>query len=168
MMYGHIEKHHDIIQHLLLLRQLQDMTQGFFAFIPWSFKPDNSPLGKIVKNPASESRYLRIIGVARLLLDNFPHIQASWYSEGHKTGQLALEFGADDFGGTLLEENVLTQANYRHQTTLENVINTIHDAGYIPMQRDALYQTINEYDDPHFFQPRVLPQLPNIKAQQSA
>ncbi|MCK5573762.1 MAG: dehypoxanthine futalosine cyclase, partial [Bacteroidetes bacterium] len=117
MMYGHIEKDDDIIEHLDVIRQLQDESGGFTAFIPWSFKPGNTPLQKNIPHYATSTRYLQMIALSRIYLDNFQHIQASWFSEGKKTGQIALHFGADDFGGTLLEENVHAAANFVNRTS---------------------------------------------------
>jgi cyclic dehypoxanthinyl futalosine synthase len=156
MMYGHVETSVEIVEHLLKLRDLQARTGGFYAFIPWSYKPAGNRLGKTVTQTASEAMYLRIIALSRLILDNFPHIQASWFSEGRKTGQLALTFGADDFGGTLLEEHVLRGTNDLAHTTLEEVLHLIHDAGYIPVQRDTLYQTLTIYEEPKYFKNRLL------------
>ena len=102
----------DIIEHLDVVRDLQDETGGFTAFVPWSFKPGNTPLEKIIPQYATPVRYLQMIALSRIYLDNVPHIQASWFSEGKKTGQIALHFGADDFGGTLQEENVHAAARY--------------------------------------------------------
>lgn len=141
MMYGHLETPAEIVEHLFSLRTLQARTGGFYAFIPWSYKPAGNRLGKTVTTSASPALYLRIIGLSRLVLDNFPHIQASWFSEGRKTGQLALEFGADDFGGTLIEEQVLRGSNDLAHTTVEDILHIIHDAGYMPVQRDTLYFT---------------------------
>jgi cyclic dehypoxanthinyl futalosine synthase len=155
MMYGHVETPDDIVDHLFALRTLQSRTGGLYAFIPWSFKPGNTKLSEKVKTTASGAQYLRVIGLARLVLDNVPHIQASWFSEGRKTGQLALEFGADDFGGTLIEENVLQQADFRNVTTTDEVVHIIHDAGYVPAERDTLYETIRVYDDEAYFQSRI-------------
>lgn len=146
MMYGHIEKDEDIIEHLESLRKLQDETGGFTAFIPWSFKPGNTPLEKIIPHYASSTRYLQIIALSRIYLDNFAHIQASWFSEGKKIGQIALHFGADDFGGTLLEENVHAAANYVSKTNTDEVINLIKEAGFIPAQRTTLYQIIKIFE----------------------
>ena len=98
-MYGHVDRPVDWLEHLNRVRDLQDETGGFTAFIPWSFKPGNTPLEKIIETYASGTRYLQMIAFSRIYLDNFPHIQASWFSEGKKTGQMALHFGADDFGG---------------------------------------------------------------------
>ena len=142
MMYGHLEKDEDIIEHLESIRQLQDEFHGFTAFVPWSFKPGNTPLEKIIPHYATPTRYLQIIAVSRIYLDNFPHIQASWFSEGKKTGQIALHFGADDFGGTLLEENVHAAANFVNKTNVEECIQLIRDSGYSAAQRTTLYEIL--------------------------
>jgi len=163
MMYGHVEEPKDVIEHLLELRDLQDRTGGFLAFIPWSFKPGSTPLARLAGTGPSQARYLRIIATARILLDNFPHIQASWFSEGKKTGQLALEFGADDFGGTLIEENVLLSADFENRTSTEEVLYLIHDAGYVPVQRTTLYETVRVYDDPAYFRGRIGEGLPQVE-----
>lgn len=139
MMYGHVEKDEDIIEHLEVIRQLQDEYHGFTAFVPWSFKPGNTPLEKIIPTYATPKRYLEMIAVSRIYLDNFDHIQASWFSEGKKTGQIALHFGADDFGGTLLEENVHAAANFVNKTNTEECIQLIHESGFDAAQRGTLY-----------------------------
>jgi cyclic dehypoxanthinyl futalosine synthase len=140
MMYGHLEKDEDIIEHLEVIRKLQDEHRGFTAFVPWSFKPGNTPLEKIIPTYATPKRYLEMIAFSRIYLDNFDHIQASWFSEGKKTGQIALHFGADDFGGTLLEENVHAAANFVNKTNTEECISLIHDAGFDAAQRGTLYE----------------------------
>jgi cyclic dehypoxanthinyl futalosine synthase len=154
MMYGHHDTPEDIVEHLLHLRQVQDEALakgqlGFTAFIPWSFKPDNTPLGrqmaaqgKAVPGPAV---YLRILALSRLLLDNVDHIQASWFSEGKKTGQMGLWFGADDFGGTIFEESVLYSANHECKTTFEEINRIIREAGFRPVQRDTKYNVIKDW-----------------------
>jgi cyclic dehypoxanthinyl futalosine synthase len=142
MMYGHIETDEDIVIHLESIRQLQDETGGFTAFIPWSFKPGNTPLEKVIPHYATSTRYLQILAFSRIYLDNFPHIQASWFSEGKKTGQIALHFGADDFGGTLLEENVHAAANFVNKTNTEECIQLIHDSGFHAAQRTTLYEIL--------------------------
>jgi cyclic dehypoxanthinyl futalosine synthase len=147
MMYGHLENDEDIIEHLDVIRTLQDEHHGFTAFIPWSFKPGNTPLHKIIPTYASPTRYLQMIALARIYLDNFDHIQASWFSEGKKIGQVALHFGADDFGGTLYEENVHAEADFVNKTTVDEVIQLIRDAGFTPVQRTTLYQIVKSYDD---------------------
>jgi dehypoxanthine futalosine cyclase len=142
MMYGHLEKDEDIVEHLEVLRRLQDETGGFTAFIPWSFKPGNTPLEKIIPHYATPVRYLQILALSRIYLDNFDHIQASWFSEGKKTGQIALHFGADDFGGTILEENVHAAANFVNRTNTEECIVLIHGAGFAAAQRTTLYDVL--------------------------
>jgi cyclic dehypoxanthinyl futalosine synthase len=146
MMYGHVETDEDVVEHLGRLRSLQDETGGFFAFIPWSFKRGTSPLSRHVTREASPARYLRILAVSRLVLDNFPHVQASWFSEGEKAGELGLHFGADDFGGTLLEENVLRAAGHEESTSAERVVQVIRSAGFTPVQRNTLYEPLRVFE----------------------
>ena len=143
MMYGHVETDEDIVEHLMQLRALQDRTGGFSAFIPWSFKPGGSPLSRRVPVQAHPARYVRIIALARLVLDNFPHIQSSWFSESIPAGQLGLLAGADDFGGVLLEEHVLRNAGHDRATTLETVKTIIRRAGFTPVQRDSYYEFLD-------------------------
>ncbi len=147
MMYGHLENDEDIIEHLEVTRALQDEYHGFTAFIPWSFKPGNTPLEKIMSTYASGTRYLQMIAISRIYLDNFPHIQASWFSEGKKTGQIALHFGADDFGGTIEDENVHASANFVHTTTVKEMVDLIRDAGFTPAERTTLYDIVAEYGE---------------------
>ena len=142
MMYGHIEEDEDIIEHLEAIRALEDTAPGFTAFVPWSFKPGNTPLLKAITQHAGPARYFRILALSRLYLDNFPHIQASWFSEGKKTGQVALQFGADDFGGTLFEENVHKATTFVNRTTVEEVATLIREAGFRPAQRTTLYDIL--------------------------
>ncbi|HET9136955.1 MAG TPA: cyclic dehypoxanthinyl futalosine synthase [Candidatus Kapabacteria bacterium] len=145
MMYGHLETDEDIVEHLESVRKLQDEYQGFTAFIPWSFKPGNTPLEKIISTYASGTRYLEMIAFSRIYLDNFQHIQASWFSEGKKTGQMALHFGADDFGGTIEDENVHASANFVHTTSVKEMVDLIRDAGFTPAERTTLYDIVDEY-----------------------
>jgi cyclic dehypoxanthinyl futalosine synthase len=147
MMYGHLETDEDLVEHLEVIRQLQDEYHGFTAFIPWSFKPGNTPLHKIIPTYASSTRYLQILALSRIYLDNFDHIQASWFSEGKKIGQIALHFGADDFGGTLFEENVHAEADYVNKTSIDEVIRLIQGSGFTPIQRTTLYEIIKVCDD---------------------
>ena len=110
----------DLLDHFDAIRTLQDEHAGFTAFVPWSFKPGNTLLEKWIKHYKGPSAYLRMLAVSRLYLDNFPHIQASWFSEGKQAGQVALHFGADDdWGGTLFEENVHKAAAYVNTITVE-------------------------------------------------
>jgi cyclic dehypoxanthinyl futalosine synthase len=147
MMYGHIESDEDIVEHLESVRRLQDETHGFTAFVPWSFKPGNTPLEKIIPHYATSVRYLQMIAFSRIYLDNFEHIQASWFSEGKKTGQIALHFGADDFGGTLFEENVHAAANFVNKTNTGEVVSLIQEAGFTPAQRTTLYKILKVYEE---------------------
>ncbi len=142
MMFGHVETHRHVALHLLRLREVQDDTGGFSSFIPWSFKPGGSELTKKVPVAAHPARYLRILAVARLTLDNFDHIQSSWFSESERAGMLGLMAGADDFGGILVEENVLKKTGYERQTTEERVRALIREAGFAPAQRDSRYQIL--------------------------
>jgi cyclic dehypoxanthinyl futalosine synthase len=146
MMYGHLETDEDIIEHLDVVRNLQDEFHGFTAFIPWSFKPGNTPLEKIIPHYATPIRYLQIIALSRIYLDNINHIQASWFSEGKKIGQVALHFGADDFGGTIFEENVHAAANFVNKTNTDEVIQLIRESGFVPAQRSTLYDIIKVYE----------------------
>ena len=147
MMYGHVETDEDIVEHLGRIRDLQDEHHGFTAFVPWSFSPDHTPLGRELTNErAGPNRYLRILAVARLYLDNFDHIDASWFSEGKKTGQVALHFGADDFGGTLLDENVMQEAGHYLRADAEEVRTLIREAGFVPARRNTLYEIQEVFD----------------------
>lgn len=142
MMYGHMEEDEDIIEHLVRLRDLQDETGGFYAFIPWSFKRGASPLSRLVTTDALPSTYLRILAISRLVLDNISHIQASWFGEGIRAGQLGLHAGADDFGGILIEENVLSQASHKHAITKPVLLRAIEEAGFTPVQRTTGYEVV--------------------------
>ena len=150
MMYGHVEEDHHVIESLVHIRRVQDAALkngndgGFTAFIPWSYKKDNTALAKMVKDEAGPNQYLRIIAIARIMLDNVPHVQASWFSEGKKTGQIALKFGADDFGGTLFDENVMLAAGFYNRTTENEVREMILEAGYEPTQRLTNYEIVEE------------------------
>ena len=145
MMYGHVETPDDVLDHLDAIRELQDEYGGFTAFVPWSFKPGNTLLEKWIKHYQGPSAYLRMLGASRLYLDNFPHIQASWFSEGKRAGQVALHWGADDFGGTLFEENVHAAADYVNKTTVEEIVELIRDAGFTPAQRTTTYDILRTY-----------------------
>ncbi|HWO94308.1 MAG TPA: cyclic dehypoxanthinyl futalosine synthase [Dehalococcoidia bacterium] len=147
MMYGHLEEDDDIIEHLEVVRQLQDETHGFLAFIPWSFKKAHTALDRRVKEEAGPNRYLRIMALSRIYLDNVQHIQASWFSEWKKVGQVALHFGGDDFGGTLFDENVMQEAGFYNRTTVDEVVAIIREAGFIPVERGTLYEFVRSYGD---------------------
>jgi len=145
MMYGHVEGPDDVLDHLDAIRALQDEHGGFTAFVPWSFKPGNTLLEKWIKQYKGPNAYLRMLAVSRLYLDNFPHVQASWFSEGKRAGQVALSWGADDFGGTLFEENVHAAADFVNKTTVDEIVTLIRDAGYTPAQRTTEYDIVKTY-----------------------
>lgn len=142
MMYGHVETPDDIVEHWDRIRSLQDETQGFTAFIPWSFKPQNTVLENRHPSRTGSVPYLRMLAASRVYLDNFDHIQASWFSEGKKAGQVALHFGADDFGGTLIDENVHAAAGFINKASTDEVCRLIKEAGFTPVQRNTLYEPI--------------------------
>jgi len=148
MMFGHVETDADIVDHLFLLRDLQDRTSGFTSFIPWSFKPGQTPLAQQVSQPVHPARYVRIIALARLVLDNFSHIQSSWFSENISAGQLGLLAGADDFGGVLVEEHVHKKAGHDRQATVDNVVTIIRRGGFTPARRDSHYQIQETFAPP--------------------
>jgi cyclic dehypoxanthinyl futalosine synthase len=139
MMFGHIEDKTHIIEHLLKLRHLQDETNGFTAFIPWTFQPDNT---KIDVRPATAVEYLRVLAISRLVLDNIPNIQVSWVTQGAKIAQLGLVFGANDFGSTMIEENVVAAAGINFRLPKSEIIRLIENAGYTAHQRDCFYNVI--------------------------
>jgi len=156
MMYGSVETPAERVEHLERVRALQDRSLAldhatrsdrpgkFTAFIPWSFKPGNTPLEKVRPKPEGPAAYLRAIAVSRLYLDNVDHVQASWFSEGKKTGQIALHWGADDFGGTLFEESVHAEAAFVNTTTVEEIRTLIREAGFDPVQRTTAYDRLPE------------------------
>ena len=146
MLYGHVETIDDRLEHLQMLRDLQDETGGFRAFISWTFQPDNTELGKTVNQTPTSFEYLLVQAVSRLYFDNIPHIQSSWVTQGMKIGQIALHFGADDLGSVMLEENVVSSAGTTYRATSEDFCRIIRNAGYKPIQRDTYYRVVN--DDP--------------------
>lgn len=140
MMFGHVETTGQIIEHLMKIRHLQDETGGFTAFIPWTFQPDNT---RINVQAATSVEYLRVLAVCRLVLDNIPNIQASWVTQGDKIAQTALVFGANDFGSTMIEENVVAAAGTRFWLSKEKMVYLIRKAGYRAVQRDCLYNLLS-------------------------
>lgn len=171
MMFGSIEKAEDIIEHLDAVRNLQDKTGGFTAFIPWSFQPGNTELAKSqerrAKNskqrakslerrvkrddlarkihPATAVEYLRILAFSRIYLDNIKNIQASWVTQGLKLAQVALRFGANDFGSTMLEENVIASTGISYRVSKEDIIKAIRDTGFNPAQRNTCYKILRYF-----------------------
>jgi cyclic dehypoxanthinyl futalosine synthase len=140
MMFGCGENYQHRVNHFERVRRLQEETGGFTAFIPWIFAPENTPLGKKVPE-ATAVDYLKTLAISRMYLDNIDHIQSSWLTPGIKICQLGLQFGADDVGSILIEENVVYAAGVRNRTNETELRRIITDAGYIPAQRDTLYRT---------------------------
>ncbi len=149
MMFGSVDTAEDRLEHLLRVRDLQDRTGGFTAFIAWSFQPGNTPLSRRVKQLTTASDYLKMVAVARLMLDNVKNIQSSWVTQGSALGQTAFGFGANDFGGTMLEENVVSAAGTHHHVTLASMIDCIHQSGRDAAQRDTQYNILRLYPKPN-------------------
>jgi len=143
MMIGSVETIAERAAHLEILRELQDRTQGFRAFIPWTFKVGNSDLEPEVEVSAIE--YLRLLAVARLYLDNIPNIQGSWLTQGRDVGQVSLHFGANDLGSIMLEENVVRAAGTHNRITEQEMVELIRGSGRVPKQRKTDYQVVREY-----------------------
>lgn len=136
MMFGHVETAEERLEHLRRLRDLQDETGGFTAFIPWTFQPDNTPLAETRRiDKASSFTYLRMLALSRIYLDNFANIQASWVTQGPKIAQVSLFFGANDFGSTMIEENVVAAAGVHFRLSEQEIIHLVKDAGFTPQQR---------------------------------
>jgi cyclic dehypoxanthinyl futalosine synthase len=141
MMFGHIETLAERIEHLERVRQLQDETHGFTAFICWTFQPDHTEMAHIP--PTGSFEYLKTQAVSRLYLDNIPNIQSSWVTQGLKIGQLALLYGANDMGSLMIEENVVAEAGTVHYLTLDQIRSAIEELGYQPRQRNVRYQLVD-------------------------
>ena len=139
MMFGHIETLEERIAHLLRVRELQEETGGFTAFIPWTFQPESTALGG---RPVGAHDYLRTLAISRLMLDNVPNLQASWVTQGAKIAQLALKFGANDLGSTMLEENVVRAAGVSFRLSQEELAHLIRSAGFLPAIRDTYYNIL--------------------------
>jgi cyclic dehypoxanthinyl futalosine synthase len=142
MMFGSNEKPADIVEHLFRIRELQDSGGSFTAFIPWTYQPGNTELGGTT---ASGVEYLKVLALARIVLDNIPNIQASWVTQGAKMAQVALFFGANDLGGTMLEENVVAAAGCSFRMSCEEMVTLIRSAGFQPAQRSTTYTIIREF-----------------------
>jgi cyclic dehypoxanthinyl futalosine synthase len=141
MMFGHVETLAERIEHLERLRQLQDETGGFTAFICWTFQPDHTDMAHIP--PAGSYEYLKTNAAARLYLDNFANIQSSWVTQGLKVGQLALLYGANDMGSLMIEENVVAEAGTVHYLSLEEIRGAISELGFEPRQRNVRYDLLS-------------------------
>lgn len=140
MMFGHVESFEDRLEHLDRIRDLQDRTGGFTAFIPWTFQPHNT----LIKTPELSSvEYLKFLALSRLYLDNIPNIQASWVTQGPMVGQLALFWGANDFGSTMQEENVVAATGCRFRLAEEKIRTIITGAGFTPMRRSMDYSLVD-------------------------
>jgi len=164
MMFGGIEEPDDIIEHLASIRDLQDRTGGFTAFIPWSFQPGNTELRKTlnvksekfgkgpqsaklktVDYPATAVEYLRVLALSRIYLDNIENIQASWVTQGLKLAQVSLRFGANDFGSTMIEENVVASAGCSYRVSKEDIVAAIKSSGFKAAQRDTYYRLLKKF-----------------------
>ncbi|NCO00868.1 MAG: dehypoxanthine futalosine cyclase [Epsilonproteobacteria bacterium] len=147
MMYGTVESDEDIIEHFDMIRNLQDETGGFRAFIMWSFQGKNTELLRLIPEmeKPSSNRYLRLLAVARLYLDNVPNIQSSWVTQGPYIGQMALRFGANDLGSTMMEENVVSSAGAAYSMAKEEMVQLIRDIGEIPAVRNTAYETLEKF-----------------------
>ncbi len=155
MMYGSVETPEERIEHLVRLRALQDETGGFTAFITWSYQPDHTELGL---EEATGIDYLRTLAIARLVLDNFDNLQASWVTQGGKVGQLSLAFGANDMGSVMIEENVVRAAGALYCMDEVEIVRNIEDAGFFPKRRNMHYDILG---DP-IFRERDVPRMTSL------
>jgi len=156
MMFGHVETLEERIEHLVHLRSLKDRTGGFTAFIAWTFQPSNTALAG---DELTSFQYLRTLAVARVMLDNFPSVQASWVTQGGKIGQVSLRFGANDFGSLMIEENVVSAAGAHFRLTEAEIARNIMDAGFVPKRRTMHYEIVG---DPYCWS-HAIPDLPAQK-----
>ncbi len=148
MMYGHVETLEERVEHMRRIRELQDETGGFRAFISWTFQRDGNRLDDVVadEDMPTSFDYLLTQAVSRIYLDNVPHIQSSWVTQGLKIGQVALGFGADDMGSVMIEENVVSAAGTTYRTTTDELVHLIRSVGKTPVQRDTLYRDVRVFD----------------------
>ena len=142
MMFGHVETLEERVEHLERLRELQDETGGFTAFICWTFQPDNTQMSHIA--PAGSWEYLKMLAVSRLYLNNFENMQSSWVTQGLKVGQLSLVYGANDMGSLMIEENVVAEAGTVHYLTLDQIRDSIEELGFQPRQRNVHYELMDQ------------------------
>ena len=147
MMYGHVETLEERVEHMRRVRDVQDETGGFRAFISWTFQRDGNRLSALVSDEQMPTSfdYLLTQAVSRIYLDNVPHIQSSWVTQGLKIGQVALGFGADDMGSVMMEENVVSAAGTSHRTSTDELVHLIRSLGKIPVQRDTLYRDVRVF-----------------------
>jgi cyclic dehypoxanthinyl futalosine synthase len=148
MMYGHVETLAERVEHMRRIRDLQDETRGFRAFISWTFQDDGNRLGARVRRETMPTSfdYLLTQAVSRIYLDNVDHIQSSWVTQGMKIGQVALEFGADDLGSIMIEENVVSAAGTTYRASTDDFVRAIRGIGKVPVQRDTLYRDVRVYN----------------------
>lgn len=147
MMFGHVETDAERIEHMQRIRELQQETNVFTAFIPWTYQPDHTPLGTQLLADrggmkATVAEYLRTLSLSRLYLQNVPHVQSSFVTQGMKTCQVGLAMGADDFGSAMLEENVVSSAGCTHPTSIPEIERHIKDAGFVPQRRNMMYEPV--------------------------
>jgi cyclic dehypoxanthinyl futalosine synthase len=148
MMYGIGETLAERIEHLQRVRDVQARTGGFTAFITWPLQPENTPsMSHMAKTDAVT--YLRTVAISRIVLDNVPNLQSSWVTMGMKVGQMALNYGCNDFGSLMIEENVVSAANTTHRTTVDELDRLIHDAGFTPSRRHQDYSLISSGPQAH-------------------
>jgi len=148
MMFGHVETDQERIEHMTRIRDLQDECSVFTAFIPWTFQPENTAMGALMLKDkggrkTTVAEYLRTLSMSRLYLQNVPHIQSSFVTQGMKTCQVGLAMGADDFGSAMLEENVVSSAGCTHPTSIPEIERHIKDAGFVPQRRNMMYQPVD-------------------------
>jgi cyclic dehypoxanthinyl futalosine synthase len=160
MMYGSVETEQERLEHLLRLRDLQDETGGFTAFITWSYQPDHTELAGI---EATGIDYLRTLALARIVLDNFDNLQASWVTQGGRVGQLSLAFGANDMGSVMIEENVVRAAGAAYCMDELEIVRNIEDAGFVAKRRNMHYEVLG---DP-FFRVRNVPRMLSLATARS-
>ena len=152
MMYGTVETLEERVEHLMRLRDLQDETGGFTAFITWSFQPQHTELGGV---EATGIDYLRTLALARIVLDNFDNLQASWVTQGGKVGQLSLAYGANDMGSVMIEENVVRAAGAAYCMDEIEIVRNVEDAGFVPMRRNMHYEILGA----PIFRERAVPRM---------
>jgi cyclic dehypoxanthinyl futalosine synthase len=152
MMYGTVETLEERLEHMFRLRELQDETGGFTAFITWSYQPEHTELSGV---EATGVEYLRTLAIARLVLDNFDNLQSSWVTQGGKVGQLSLGFGANDMGSVMIEENVVRAAGASYCMDEVEIVRNIEDAGFVPKRRNMHYDILG---DP-FFREHAVPRM---------
>jgi cyclic dehypoxanthinyl futalosine synthase len=146
MMFGHVESEKDILEHLFKIRDLQSKTKGFTAFIPWTFQPNRTELFPTIQKPAPPAKYLQVLAISRIVLHNFRNIQASWLTQGFEIATLSLFFGANDFGGTMLEENVVRATGKPFTPArVEDIVRAVKSVGRPVAQRDTYYKILRYF-----------------------